>query len=377
MAIRIQLRKDHPNVWDSADPTLAAGEFGFAWDSADSASFGRLKIGDGSTSWTNLPYFYSAGDSAGNYASAGGASATWYGDRGLYFSGFTSAGSNTIDYITIATPGNATDFGDNTVTTMYCRALSNGSRAVNAGGYIPSTAASTNVMSYVETALTGNATDFGDLSLARERFGACSNGTRGLFAGGYAQGGGVTPGNRDTIDYITVATTGNATDFGNLTSTTTGTSGVADATYGVFALGNTGSYVNTIEYVTIDTTGNSADFGDATVAKGSRAACSDTTRGIFAGGDSGAASTYVNVIDYITIATTGNATDFGDLTDDVWDAAAVSDATYGVIALGYTDSNVVSNVLNTINIQTTGNATDFGDLTEARRNLGCASGSPS
>ena len=67
MAIRIQLRKDHPNVWDSADPTLAAGEFGFAWDSADSASFGRLKIGDGSTSWTNLPYFYSAGDSAGNY----------------------------------------------------------------------------------------------------------------------------------------------------------------------------------------------------------------------------------------------------------------------------------------------------------------------
>ena len=73
MAIRIQLRKDHPSVWDSADPTLAAGEFGFAWDSADSASFGRLKIGDGSTSWTNLPYFYSAGDSAGNYASAGGA----------------------------------------------------------------------------------------------------------------------------------------------------------------------------------------------------------------------------------------------------------------------------------------------------------------
>tara|TARA_R100000541_G_scaffold11905_1_gene20181 strand:- start:773 stop:1036 length:264 start_codon:yes stop_codon:yes gene_type:complete len=68
--------------------------------------------------------------------------------------------------------------------------------------------------------------------------------------------------------------------------------------------------VNTLEYVTAATTGNTTDFGDLTVARTAPAGTSDGTRAVFGGGAGG----YSNVIDYITVASTGNASDFGDLT---------------------------------------------------------------
>ena len=51
-----------------------------------------------------------------------------------------------------------------------------------------------------------------------------------------------------------------------------------------------------IEYITIITTGNSTDFGNLTVARYGLAGCSDSSRGGFAGG-----SGNINVIEYITI----------------------------------------------------------------------------
>ncbi len=68
-----------------------------------------------------------------------------------------------------------------------------------------------------------------------------------------------------------------------------------------------------IEYITIATTGNYTTFGDRTVAASnpSNGAPSDATRGVWGGGT--VSSVVTNVMDYITINTTGNATDFGDL----------------------------------------------------------------
>jgi len=73
-----------------------------------------------------------------------------------------------------------------------------------------------------------------------------------------------------------------------------------------------GGYANldNIDYVTIATTGNAVDFGNLTVALRDRAACASSARGVFAGGEAGAS----NVIDFVEIGTLGNATDFGDLT---------------------------------------------------------------
>jgi hypothetical protein len=90
--------------------------------------------------------------------------------------------------------------------------------------------------------------------------------------------------------------------------------------------GGTGSN-NVIEYITIASTGNSTDFGDLTVGRYGLSGTSNATRGIFGGGDTGSLS---NIIDYVTIASTGNATDFGDLTIARYALGACSNAHGGL-----------------------------------------------
>ena len=52
---RIQLRNDSASNWAS-NPVLLEGEIGIEIDSARN----RIKIGDGSTAWNDLPYFLDA-----------------------------------------------------------------------------------------------------------------------------------------------------------------------------------------------------------------------------------------------------------------------------------------------------------------------------
>ena len=66
-----------------------------------------------------------------------------------------------------------------------------------------------------------------------------------------------------------------------------------------------------MDFITIATTGDALDFGDLTVARSILGATSSPIRGIWAGGET---STDVNTIDFVTIASTGNAVDFGDRT---------------------------------------------------------------
>ena len=85
-------------------------------------------------------------------------------------------------------------------------------RALIAGGDSPADASLTDTIEYVTIASLGNAIDFGNLTDARSRVGGCSNSIRGVFACGRI---GESPTvNTDIIDYVTIATTGNATDFG-------------------------------------------------------------------------------------------------------------------------------------------------------------------
>jgi len=97
--------------------------------------------------------------------------------------------------------------------------------------------------------------------------------------------------------------------------------------YGLFGGGTTGSASNVIDYVTIASTGNATDFGNLTVAREGVAGCSSATRGLFGGGNAPPAS---NVIDYVTIASTGNATDFGNLTVARYSTGALSNAHGGL-----------------------------------------------
>ena len=233
----------------------------------------------------------------------GGSSST----RGLFGAGGGSGSPgfvNTIEYVTIATTANVTDFGDLNETTFQGAALANDTRYVYGGGTTPTVK---DVMDYVTIASAGNATDFGNLTAARFGLTAFSSPTRGIYAGG------ATPTIVNTIDYITIASAGNATDFGDVTSEDTRNAmGASSSTRGVIAGGQTNAPSNgtdAIDFLTIATTGNTTDFGNLTDGRRRGSGLSNSIRGVFTGGYDPSAK---NTIDYITIASTGNAQDFGD-----------------------------------------------------------------
>lgn len=228
-----------------------------------------------------------------------------------------------------------------------------GARGVFAMGATPT---AVNTIDYINISSTGNATDFGDNTRTGIGVAGCSSSTRGLFLGG---GGGVST----SIEYITISSTGNAASFsGSLNSTTYSARGCSNSTRGIVAGGYspaTPTASNIIQYVTIASLGvNGQDFGDLTRGSTGLGACSSPTRGIFGGGYS-PSSPFQNTIDFITISTLGNAQDFGDLTLARRNMAGLSNAVRGIFALGEAPGNV--NNIDYITISTLGNATDFGD----------------
>ena len=283
--------------------------------------------------------------------------------RGVIGGGHNSGNTNVMDYITIATTGNATDFGDLTQARYGIASVYSDTRGCFAGGYSGSYHT---IIDYITTLTTGNATDFGDLSTGTYSIAGVSNLTRGVVNNS-GTGRGVN------MEYITINTLGDATTFGNLTVSATSMAGnVNSETRGIFSGGNRTSSVfsNIIEYITIDTTGNATDFGDLTLGRYSPSGLSSETRGLIYGGLQ-TGSSVVNTIDYVTIATTGNATDFGDLCGDAVEVAGgLTNDTRGCMA----GLNSSSNTICYSTIATTGNASDFGDLTVARSGGGGVSG---
>ena len=246
------------------------------------------------------------------------ASLPYTGDRGVWAGGNTSSQTNYIQYksLTGAQSGSTSNFGDLTESADNMQSTSGDGRGVRAGGRL-SGGGKSDVMDYITFANTGNATDFGDLS-DTWRYSNCdtrSDGTRGIWAcGNYG-----STEYSDRIDYITIATTGDSSDFGNLHNANKRYLGGASNKTRAIHFGGVNSggvSENGIEYITIQTTGNGADFGDLT---GTASLCGGSgggnysDRGLRFGGNNG-----INVIDYVTITTTGNATDFGDMTESIY-----------------------------------------------------------
>ena len=187
--------------------------------------------------------------------------------RGLIAGGnSTPVFFNNIDFITIASTGDAQDFGDINNQVTGVRGLSSPTRGVFAGGGSPTRV---NVIDFVTIVTTGNASDFGDLNQATIPA-AASNNTRGVIAGGYIQPSGPVS---NFIDFITIATTGNAQDFGDLNEHVYNHGGMASETRALFVGAYQLSpysqgYKNIIQFITIQTTGNGSDFGDMLVNRG-------------------------------------------------------------------------------------------------------------
>ena len=292
--------------------------------------------------------------------------------RAIIAGGITPSNQKTIDSLEIATTGNSTDFGNLT----YGRAIkdvgcSSATRALFGGGYIVGTGDS-NAIDFVTISSGGGANDFGNLNVATLRDGGkvCDS-TRGIWAGGQVIPS-TSPGTTNIIQFVTMATTGNATGFGELTKDRRDAYGVQSSTRGVFAgqetKNPTSAAVNILDFITIATTGNAQDFGDMIENGNVTASGSSSTRGINAGGGENGNS---NTISFITIATKGNAENFGDLTQAIGNASGTSSQTRFIRAGGRTPS--LTDVIDFVTISTAGDAVDFGDITQARRQLAAAS----
>ena len=279
-----------------------------------------------------------------------------------------------IQYFHIPSGGIGLDFGELITLRESPSVFSSSTRGFAAGGvnYEVDPATFTNSIEFITIASTGNGVDFGDLNGPRTGGMGLSDSTRGIVGGGVNNP--ASPGNQVSIDYVTMASTGNAIDFGDFSSHSGSPlshrergASFASPTRGIFAGGKAPAFQNTIEYITIASTGNTKNFGDLWDELDVPTGCSSSTRGIVAGGTT---PTYQNAISYITMASTGNTKDFGDLSDTQSGRTSMSNSIRGVFDGGYAPNNPIAtrypNTIEFINIASTGNAINFGEMGAGR-----------
>jgi len=362
----IQFRRDTSGNWTSNDPTLLIGELGIETDTY------KIKMGDGSTSWTSLGYL---NINAGPYAIVPVQGTT----RGFSGGGYTGAsGQNAIESFSFTTDGNASDWGDLTavVPTQGCPGISdvaNSNVYVNLGSW-PATVPGGTTVNKFSSASSSNATS-GDVVATRKHVGGggAMSTEKGYFMGGsdpavggydgkisafpfasegtmtnvgdmvdqapfsaygfgvamnpttvYMAGGGDNPtGTPDMIQKFTFASEGTATDSGgNLIDTTNGREikGNYGPTHG-FVVGGRPGFVNVIQSFPFASEGDGAtDVADLTTNLANSMESSSTTHGYQAGGRT---PTTVNTIQkFATTGSGANATDVGDLATTAYDGVS-------------------------------------------------------
>ena len=252
-------------------------------------------------------------------------------------------------------------------------------RAIFFGGYYePGYGTGSNGLQieYFQMATTGTEVNFGTYSSGRTNTAGSASETRAISSCGYNGPG--TTGSSNEIEYVTIASKGNAIDFGNR-ATVTGYGGqaVASSTRSVF-VGSRDAPANrnVIDYVEIATIGDALDFGDLVANGGYKGSAASPIRGFVAGG-SGPLGNSSNDIQMITIASKGNATEIGDLPRKTDNVTGVSNSIRGIFSGGYhptspTTINGAAGDLFHLNLATQGNAFYFGDLTVGRQRCGAA-----
>ena len=321
----------------------------------------------GLTNGTAYTFTVTASHAAGTSAasSASNSATPIVPDSALFYGGQYSVSSyfylNSIYKRTITTLGNASGFGSlSTGATVNVMAgASSSTRAVVGGGLTSS--ATLNVLQYIEYSSTGNATDFGDLTTARYTVSGGGNSTRGIYYGGRA-------GPRSsTIDYITIASTGNATDFGDTVAYgQDGGASYASTTEFFYAGGEKDgqNYTSNRYKLTIASTGNATYYGGLSNSRDTTQGASNSTYGIVGGGTQASA---VNTIDRHTMSSNGTSTDFGDMTENRSAFATASNSTRVLFAGGNENTSTNNSKIMYITIASTGNTTDFGTAVSAMR----------
>ena len=274
--------------------------------------------------------------------------------RAVFAGGGTPAKSDVINTVQIATAANATDFGDLSVAKNGTAAVASATRGVFGGGYTPTPQSK---IEYLNFQSQGGVNDFGELVDTLNDSMSGSNNIIGIFS------------RETTTQFITMASTGDATDWGGDTTSSRyyGMQSNCSPTRMVIGSGRvapSGNPNKVIDFFTFSTRGDAVSFGEMTGIRSGYGAGGNSTRGIFAGGYT---PTILDTIDFITIASEGNAADFGNLAAATRAKQNAASSTRCVIAGGVTPAAVI-NVIEYVTISSTGNATDFGDLQNTPKN---------
>ena len=236
----------------------------------------------------------------------------------------------TIEYLTIASEGNPIDFGD-THTQMYrtggegassTRGLILGGRGAPGNGIVN--------IQYVEMGTLGNMLDFGDLNTnGRGQSSGGASPTR-AFATSFTSYG-------SKVEMVTIASTGNAVNFGNLTFNGGYNGGCSNNTTLILGGGYSGADTNSIraDICKFDMTsgGQAVAFGEFPIQKGYAGSTSNSVRGVYCGGfigNPGSGNTNITTIDAVQFASDGGTTLFGDLGVRGYDQACSSDSHGGL-----------------------------------------------
>jgi len=214
-----------------------------------------------------------------NTANGGGSNNT----RGLLYGGNNPDFLSSIVQFNLQSLGNESDFGTvfEGLNIRNVATATSPTRALFGGGQ--QNAGVTSLIAFREIASGGTVFKFGDLTYDASGHEKVSSSTRGIFGGGKAPSGPLCVTN---MDFVTIASEGNGQDFGDLTEGRRNISGNSNSIRGTFAAGTTaasgtGNNVNTIDFITIASTGNAQDFGDlANPARSSNMGGSDSHGGI-------------------------------------------------------------------------------------------------
>jgi len=129
---------------------------------------------------------------------------------------FGGGADNRIEYITIASEGNTTDFGDlASGNTEQPAGTSSSTRGLFICGESQPSGTKLNTIQFITIATTGNTTDFGDNAFTVRSLAACNNSLRAVYGGGNLAPDSSTT---NALSFVTIATTGNGSDFGDLTA---------------------------------------------------------------------------------------------------------------------------------------------------------------
>jgi len=271
-------------------------------------------IGQNAATWGSLTKSTALLGAGGNniYALfAGGQNSSPYRDPGQLL--------QTIYAVTYSDRSAMTLWGNMVHATHEHACCANNTRFISIGGSWDEAGVYSQIY-YCSLASAGNLNFFGGLISSGtsdyvDDTAACCNSTIAIFAGGHNAATSI----HNNIRYITIATTGNATNFGTLSRRRVCATGCSSSIYGIISGGSNGGHegkmpaLTSIEYIKFATTGSVGNWGNLSMARNDHASTSDSNYGIIAGGYNGGDATGMDSMEYITFSSIGNASTFGDL----------------------------------------------------------------